>query len=247
MPRESATLNSQTVKSLDDFYRLLTEIGKDSRNLHFRGVHRSDLPLVPKVGRLKQRNTGKPLTVEDEKLILKIFRSRAHPYLEGDLTDIELLVIGQHHGLPTRLMDWTKNALAAIYFSVEKPLVDNEMDEAATSDDREEREYSAVYVIAPPDLVPINQQIKPFDIKKVERYIPKHLDKRITAQEGLFTVHNEPNRPYCPSGLIKIRFHRDIRSQVKEQLHRLGVNRASIFPDLDNLCTHIEWLRSESH
>ena len=80
----------------------------------FRG-QRQDKELLPKIA----RGTLKANFLTEERRLLDDFRIRSAPYLPvADYDDWELLAIAQHNGMATRLLDWTQNALAALYFAV---------------------------------------------------------------------------------------------------------------------------------
>lgn len=226
------------INNIKDFYNFLHDYTEPDKNHIYRGIRNSNWDLVPSVGRIKDKD-GHNLTVEKEKTLLDIFRYRAYPFIKDYLdSDIELLTIGQHHGLPTRVLDWTKNPLVGIYFAVEEPF---------TKKDEKVTEYSAILIYKPNTLVKLDKDIKPFDIDRVTRYIPKHWDKRIISQGGLFTVHNKPYTPWSPPELEVIKIHKDIRNPIKKTLNRFGINPGSMYPDLDGISKHIRWLRSNEH
>jgi hypothetical protein len=229
------------IKTIDDFYDFLKLYTETDENYIFRGVRNSTFKLTPSVGLIKSKE-GNNLTAKDEMRILEIFKHRAYPFIKEYQDDaLELLSIGQHHGLPTRLLDWTKNPLSAIYFSVE---------EVFTDKDKEQTEFSCVYIHRPKYKVMLGKTFDPFsstDLPYVRRYIPKHWDKRIVAQGGLFTVHPDPYTPWNPNGLIKILIHHKVRKAIKLSLNRFGVNVGSIYPDIDGIARHIKWLQSNIH
>src|SRR5690349_2272087 len=74
----------------------------------FRGVGNAGYGLVPKVGR---PHAGKPVYDADrEQTIFRNFKRRALTLVPPQIeTNLEWLAVAQHHGLPTRLLDWTPN------------------------------------------------------------------------------------------------------------------------------------------
>jgi hypothetical protein len=115
------------VGSLDNFNKfreVLTSFQVDDGHF-FRGVRRNDYDLIPKIGRLTRPPTSGvrlspyPIANVDEKKIFDRFKVAARPFLSiVPDNDWDWLALAQHHGLPTRLLDWTTNPLVGLYFAI---------------------------------------------------------------------------------------------------------------------------------
>lgn len=224
-------MKDKRIGSFGALHDAIQEYGR--KIILFRGVKDISYELVPKVGRYNKFNN---LTTEElekeERTILRLFRERAWPTLPNSKsTDWEVLALAQHHGLPTRLLDWTRNPLVAAYFAVEKYHTDD----------------SLIYAYHHRTFINIDRNSDPFKIKTVSRFIPNHITPRITAQVGLFTAHPDPRIPLKSAKIQRLIISNSFRKELKRILYNYGIHRASLFPDLDGLSKHITWLRTDEY
>lgn len=213
------------INTIDDFHKRLENYRKSSW-FKFRGQSESSWELIPKAGR-------PPFTNVNDKDAFGHWKRRAIAYLDKDYsTDWELLAIAQHTGLPTRLLDWTHNPLAAAFF--------------ATAENYESD--GAIYIYKPDTLVN-HEVVNPFEIKnlnnKVGFHQPNASSHRIVNQFGYFSVHAIPtlalNDKTKDGYLEKIIIKKEMKKDIMFMLNQYGVNYLTLFPDLEGLSKHLCW------
>lgn len=178
--------------------------------------------------------------------MLELFRRQSVDRLEVAATnDWELLAIAQHHGLATRLLDWTRSPLVALYFCVCKEVESRDDCGRPRCKDAELLAWQS----AKEDLSKPLPKEGPLKLKQTIRYIPPIVTPRLRAQSGVFTAHHLPTQEFQPANgeLVRMRIPHACRKSLKKSLFKHGVHEGVLFPDLDALARHIEWCQSSSY
>lgn len=218
---------SMAIIRLESFLDLHRTIAQrySRKQVIFRGVCDARYKLLPKVGRLKSYSRTK------ENDILYLFKTYSFPFLEYDLqTDWEWLATAQHHGLPTRLLDWTNNPLVAAFFATENTELETD---------------AAIYVLNARYVLDVRTMKDPFKVRELGIFMPQHITRRIAAQAGVFTIHPKPTDPLDRRTIDKLIIPAELRRIFKGMLCIYGVHRGTLFPDLDGQAKFIEWSKSE--
>lgn len=221
----------------------------------FRGQPNDVWPLVSSLTRhLQQYCPDTSLWPLREERSIRIFRRKAHMYLEPNSLDNDLrcLALMQHHGAPTRLIDFTKSPFVAAFFAMWHLQGD-----------------SAVFALNTPALWQAAPNFDPqltrdeIDLRRpgnYEKYFasnryglvwfgePSTMDARLVAQSGLLVVPGKLDAPLeqllaCYEAdiplLRKFVLPRRIRSEALHALYRMNVTAATLFPGLDGLARSI--------
>jgi hypothetical protein len=230
-------IQTDEISTISEFSSYLESV-LDEDDVLFRGQQR-DLPLIPKIGRLRLHD----VLVETEQRMFADFQRQALPFIPDEpKSEWDWLALAQHHGMATRLLDWTGNPMAALWFAVSCPPHDGQRGVVwalTTSDD---------------DYVNVNTTISPFAVRRTMVFRPRHITRRIVAQSGWFTVHKffkdkgrfvdlAKNVRY-KGRLRKVLVDPSAFASIRRELDRWGFNAANLYADLPGLCQHVEWQHS---
>lgn len=202
------------------------------------------------------------LNREIEQLDLLIrFQQQAHLYTRHLPSDDDLgswFALMQHHGVPTRLLDWTKSPYVAAYFAIEQEPERDEKRSAIWAIDldwleRKERELFQSEVMKsisddPNNRVAyLNRLLGHKEKKVIVRIDPLKTNERMATQQGVLLcnlyheamfnlmliamiIHPEP--PELPV-VRKLEVDRSHRIAFLKNLRAMNIHRASLFPGLD--------------
>jgi len=219
LSRYEAGDNLIVVDSFSDFDRAIDGFSKTSL---CRGVSNHEYPLLPSLFRHADVESA---DIREHNLMW-VFKTHAKAHLDNlPENEVEWMAIAQHHGLPTRLLDWSLSPLVACFFAVQ----------SLSSDD------AAIYIY---DIGKFKkeEEIKPSKLNDIVAFFPSHGTKRVTAQSGMFTIHPTKNMK-LESGLIKkILIPTAKKKYFLEKLVKYGIHQGTVFPDLDGLSNYIRYL-----
>jgi type I restriction enzyme M protein len=250
--------NLEPVESITDFVERISKIKAKHRPVTwYRGHSDANFRLVPTIGRPFCYN-GKKITfsAEQERLLLHRFRRRIYPIAGRILNEWEALLLARHHALPTRILDWSRLPLVALYFAASQHQ-DREGDVWAMVRFDDEAHDLDVLHLSTRDtghspLTMFDRPAKHRAADAVKIVHPFYNSPRIVSQDGVFTLHSDPYRPldeyvnqkFCDERLdiehlIKIPIVAKAKRSLVVQLDTFAINRRTVFPDLDGIAQHL--------
>ncbi len=256
---------------LPDLSALLTHLlaNADDQVRWFRGQGCDARSLTPSLLRKIDPYTPSKMLETEQRLITR-FRQRSLPFWpEGyPQTNWEHLFAMQHFGVPTRLLDWSENAMTAAFFAADHDPTRCECSRGSC--------HPTVWVLDP---VALNRHNPRFDGygeamtilatsdqaldawapgTEETRFAPRavalygtHNSARIAAQQGTFTVSGKENESLDVTPAVaghnvleKITMETSHEDLMKS-LRTLGVTRAAVYPDLTSLSIDISSMELE--
>lgn len=232
------------------------ELGRFRSPFAFRGLARQDHILSSSLVRL----AGDADTRRLELALLRNFRKYAQ--LEARESDSiwHWLALGQHRGLPTRMLDWTYSPLVALHFATDDP-ADYDVDGIVWCVNFVEankrlpprlkkildRECSDTFTV---DMLDEIGSLRDFDALSPEPFVvyvePPALDRRILNQFALFSLMSNPTAVLHdwlrqhPDLCRSVAIPAALKWEIRDKLDQANVNERVLFPDLDGLSRWLE-------
>ena len=253
------------VSTLSDLIARVTPIEPDPRTGRLRdsGVYRGALdagwPLLTSLDTLGGTSPAHGKAGLEEH-ILRNFIRYSRPYFPAPpVNDWEILVAAQHHGLPTRLLDWTYSPLVAAHFATIRGQGD--ADRAVwrldwqTVHRRFDLPAIALLIQDLDNLFPDERPFTPWKLFGSGRQRhefacmiePPSLNARIVAQAATFTLCSDKSQPFdafldrhgLAGALTKFVIPAADAGRLRDQLDLVSVDERRLFPDLDGLAEHL--------
>ncbi|MBU9847138.1 FRG domain-containing protein [Rahnella ecdela] len=218
----------------------------DDMGFVFRGHGCSEWILETSLDRLLSRLSPQGIDLDSTyDFLLKEFihsiRSRSGVKKDELLNDSEIWSLGQHYGLATPLLDWSKSLYVALFFAFE-------------NHEPSKKSFRSIWAL---NLCPfVREAITEFNKQKEEKQHFKIIDPisdenmRLIAQTGIFSrqplkfsivewvkENLPPDAPY----LIKINIPESERLSILRHLRLMNIHHGTLFPDVEGAakyCNH---------
>lgn len=237
------------LSSWEEFLEIITD--SPYSNWAFRGHREQRWPLFSSLSRyLRAFGVDYRAWPEQEERMIRIFRRKAHHFLSHrpDPDDeLQWVALMQHHGAPTRLLDFTWSPYVAAFFALERAT-----GEAAVWA-LNSREISRQTPKASRTRIHINPRIGDhfgrYFLKGKRAFVwigePQLMNRRLVAQSGTFAIPGILDKPMeeilrdypNPDNILaKFILPADkIREKGLRELYRMNITNATLFPDLEGL------------
>ena len=235
------------------------EVGRRRDSGVYHGAPSASFPLLTSLDRLG--GTDPPHTKAHlEEHILRNFARYSRPHLpSAPATDWELLVIAQHYGVPTRLLDWSYSPLVAAHFATRKAPRDGDCAIWRLEWHQVHRAFALPNLalqtqdLLTPRLFGSEHALSPWDLFAGRGpsfaclLEPPSLEERIAAQGAVFTLCSDTSRPFdaflrehgLEDALTRFVVPADSVARLRDQLDLAGIEERRLFPGLEGVAASI--------
>ena len=225
----------------------------------YRGLSNKDYELKTSLYRLENNPR------EIERHLLRNFKKYAPQDSVSENNIWNWLAVAQHHGLPTRLLDWTFSPYVALHFMSEE--LDKYDEDGVVwcvdfyetrkllpkkfKDSLDLKSFKAFSVDLLNTICPdVGKDLEEFENQHGEEFLlffePPSMDNRIVNQFALFSVMSNPNTIVDqwlaghPQLYHRIIIPSELKWEVRDKLDGANITERVIYPGLDGLCS---WLK----
>lgn len=222
----------------------------------FRGLSDANYELKTSLNRL-----GGSYAYSEQHLLRNFRKYSKLEDTDQHYSDWKWLTIGQHHGLPTRLLDWTYSPFVALHFVTESLqhldrdgvvwCVDyHEAHRGLPKELKHQQTRSGSDVFTVGMLENVSREVTEFDKLSAEPFVvffePPSMNERIVNQFALFSVISNSSLAFDtwldgrPQLYRRVIIPRKIKWEIRDKLDQANISERVLFPGLDGLAI---WLK----